>query len=170
MSRVFFAADMHFGHDRLATSRRGMDPTYHNELIIDNWNKAVSKKDLVIMVGDLTFEAPELIPMYLSKLHGNKLLVAGNHDTTQCCDVVRSLGIRVVGCMKYKGFFVSHIPIHPLEFSFSPKVRGNIHGHIHNRVIMDPRYFNVSMDRIDFTPILFDDIEQAIILAKSNLI
>lgn len=170
MSRVFFAADMHFGHDRLATSRRGMDPTYHNELIIDNWNKAVNKKDLVIMVGDVTFEAPELIPMYLSRLHGNKLLIAGNHDNSQCCDVARNLGIRVMGCTKYKGFFVTHIPIHPMEFEFSPKVRGNIHGHIHDRIIMDPRYFNVSMDRIDFTPIPFETIELAVMLAKANVI
>lgn len=170
MSRVLFAADMHFGHDRLATNRRGMDPTYHNELIIDNWNKAVSKKDLVIMVGDLTFEAPELIPVYLSRLHGNKILVAGNHDNAECCDMARKLGIRVYGCMKYKGFFVTHIPIHPMEFSFSPKIRGNIHGHIHDRVINDPRYFNVSMDRIGYTPILFEDIETMVMISKANII
>lgn len=166
MSRVFFCADTHFGHDRLAMRCRGMDPTYHNELIINNWNKAVNKKDVVIIVGDLTFESPELIPLYLSRLHGNKVLIAGNHDTSQCCDIARSLGVRVMGCMRYKGFFVSHIPIHPLEFSFNRKVQGNIHGHIHEKIINDPRYFNVSMDVIDFTPILFDDIQTIFQLSK----
>lgn len=170
MSRVFFAADMHFGHERLAINRRGMTIKEHDELIIHNWNSVVSKNDTVIMVGDVTFEAPELIPMYLSKLRGNKKLIAGNHDNIACCDLMRSLGIPVMGCLKYKGFFVTHIPIHPLEFDFSPKIRGNIHGHIHDRIINDPRYFNVSMDRINFIPILFEDIETMIMISKANII
>jgi hypothetical protein len=53
---------------------------------------------------------------------------------------------------------MSHIPIHPSSFGKAHKV--NVHGHIHDRVVLnnssklpDERYFCVSAERTAYTPI-----------------
>ena len=104
MARVFFTSDLHFGHKNLCQGLRGMTSEESDKLIIDNWNKVVTKRDLVYVLGDITMENQNDIPKYISQLNGRIVLVGGNHDTKQCCDVYRKLGITVMGCLEYKGF------------------------------------------------------------------
>ena len=49
----------------------------------------------------------------------------------------------------------SHIPIHPLELH---RFKLNVHGHMHQNVLDDPRYLNVCMERTNFTPVDFEYI------------
>ena len=68
------------------------------------------------------------------------------------------------------GMILSHIPIHEQQLA---RFGCNIHGHLHaNRVmkdngyggkVIDPRYHNVSVEQIDFAPILFDDVQKRIL-------
>jgi len=63
------------------------------------------------------------------------------------------------------GMILSHIPVHEASLG---RFGCNIHGHLHsNRVMIndkiDPRYQCVSVEAIDFTPILFEDIQKRII-------
>ena len=62
MSRVFFTSDLHFGHENLCRVIRGMSAKESEELIIENWNKVVTKRDLVYILGDFTFEKASRIP------------------------------------------------------------------------------------------------------------
>jgi calcineurin-like phosphoesterase family protein len=142
-----------------------------DKLIIDNWNKVVTKRDLVYVLGDITMENQNDIPKYISQLNGRIVLIGGNHDTKQCCDVYRKLGITVMGCLKYKGFICTHIPVHPYELEQDGRqlLRGNIHGHVHRSGIIDgeeyapktdygPLYYNVNIELHNYTPIAFDDL------------
>lgn len=171
MARVFFTSDLHFGHKNLCKGLRGMSAEESDQLIINNWNKVVTKRDLVYVLGDITMENQNDIPNYLSKLNGRIVLIGGNHDTKQCCDVYRKLGITVMGCLKYKGFICTHIPIHPYELEQEDRqlLRGNIHGHVHKSGIIDgeeyapktdygPLYYNVNIELHNYTPIAFDDL------------
>lgn len=171
MARVFFTSDLHFGHKNLCQGLRGMTAEESDKLIIDNWNKVVTKRDVVYVLGDITMENQNDIPKYISQLNGRIVLIGGNHDTKQCCDVYRKLGITVMGCLKYKGFICTHIPVHPyeLEHEDGQLFRGNIHGHIHKSGIIDgeeytpktdygPLYYNVNIELHDYTPIAFDDL------------
>ena len=49
---------------------------------------------------------------------------------------------RVGALFKYKEFWLSHAPIHPAEL----RGRKNVHGHVHNKTIIDPNYFNLSVE------------------------
>lgn len=171
MARVFFTSDLHFGHKNLCLGLRGMTAEESDKLIIDNWNKVVTKRDLVYVLGDITMENQKDIPKYISQLNGRIVIVGGNHDTKQCCDVYRKLGITVMGCLKYKGFICTHIPVHPYELEQEDRqlLRGNIHGHVHRSGEIDgilyspktdygPLYYNVNTELHNYTPIAFDDI------------
>ena len=157
MSRVYFISDLHFGHKNLS-GLRGMSSDDFDRLIISRWNGTIGKKDIVYVLGDVTMENHKLVAGYLSQLNGIIRVVGGNHDTRQCCDAIRDMGITIMGCLEYKGFICTHIPIHPHELD--GYYRGNIHGHIHNPDIdFGENYFNVCCERIGYTPMLFDEIE-----------
>lgn len=171
MARVFFTSDLHFGHKNLCLGLRGMSVEESDQLIINNWNKVVTKRDLVYVLGDITMENQNEIPKYISQLNGRIVLVGGNHDTKQCCDVYRKLGITVMGCLEYKGFICTHIPIHPYELQQEDRqiARGNIHGHVHKSGIIEgeeytpktdygPLYYNVNIELHNYTPVAFDDL------------
>ena len=171
MARVFFTSDLHFGHTNLCLGLRQMSPVESDRLIIENWNKVVTKRDVVYVLGDITMENHESISKYLSQLKGTIIIVGGNHDTRKCCEVYKQLGITVMGVLNYKGFICTHIPIHPneLEGHGLQQIRGNIHGHIHKTGTIDgikyqPKidyghlYYNVNTELHNYTPILFDDL------------
>lgn len=170
MSRVFFTSDLHFGHESLCKCLRGMTAQESDELIIHNWNKAVTKRDKVYVLGDFTMEKHYDIERILKQLKGDIVLVGGNHDVLRCSKEYMRLGVPVMGCLQYKGFFCTHIPIHPRELDFC---RGNIHGHLHLGGAIDEYgdyspyalgqgYYNVNTELNNYTPILFDDIVKRI--------
>lgn len=162
MARVFFTSDLHFGHTNLCLGLRQMSPIESDRLIIDNWNKVVTKKDLVYVLGDITMENQNIIPQYIKQLNGRIIIVGGNHDTRECCEIYHQLGIPVLGCLKYKGFLCTHVPAHPYEVQREHKqlFRGNIHGHIHcnEDTNLGPLYYNVNTELHNYTPIAFDDL------------
>jgi calcineurin-like phosphoesterase family protein len=167
MSSVFFISDLHFGHKRITSfagvpanlSRTGDDYIGNMNNIIDNWNKVVNKRDLVWVLGDTAFSEEGFEG--LLRLNGRKKKVRGNHDdkftTEQWLEVFET----VEGITKYKGFWLTHCPIHPQEL----RGRCNIHGHLHHKLILDEdglpdiRYVNVSCEQINETPINFEEIK-----------
>jgi len=164
MCKVFFTSDLHFGHELLCQALRNMSAKESDELIIDNWNSIVTKRDTVYILGDITMEKHANISM-LDKLVGNKVIVGGNHDVRKCCVALQDMNIPVMGTLSYKGFLCTHIPIHPL---FLKECRGNIHGHIHlpdsesNYNMLLPegseRYYNVNCEFHNYKPVYFEEI------------
>ena len=57
----YIISDLHFGHENLCRNLRKMTADECTELLITNWNKQVSKKDKVWILGDVTMEKPKLI-------------------------------------------------------------------------------------------------------------
>ena len=169
MARVFFTSDLHFGHKNLTEGLRGMSPEESDALIIANWNKVVSKRDIVYVLGDITMEKHKKISYYLSQLNGHIRIVGGNHDNARCCHEYRELGITVMGVLHYKGFICTHIPIHETQLE---GFAGNIHGHIHKQGDIEglgkynppsldsTKYYNVNTEFHNYTPIPFEEIEK----------
>ena len=57
----------------------------------------------------------------------------------------------------YKNFWISHCPIHQQE------IRGriaNIHGHLHNAILDDIRYYDVGLDKNNFKFIAWEEIKE----------
>ena len=59
--RYFFTSDLHLSHRNIIKycKRPFIDENEMNEAIISRWNSIVSPKDIVYVVGDVTFEKDE---------------------------------------------------------------------------------------------------------------
>lgn len=145
-------SDTHFGHRRIAEyAGRPMD---HRTRIIRSWQELVADDDTVLHFGDFAFirdldEAAEL----RAELPGRLVLIRGNHDRFGPAKAER-IGIELVS-----GSFVlerarwmlhcSHRP--EPERCFSPRHR-NLHGHLHQHTMNDPRCINLSVEQMDYRP------------------
>lgn len=157
---TFVCSDPHFGHDNMVARYRTQfkSTKEHDETIIRNWNSVVSKRDKVYILGDITMENRKFYHL-LGRLNGLKIVVGGNHDKESDAKELLKYVDKIVGVVKYKQYWLTHIPIHSSEL----RGKKNIHGHIHNRHIKrfgfkDRRYINVSMDVIDYTPVKIDEL------------
>ena len=117
MSIVRFIGCLHLGHNNIAIHRGWNNAEEQDEYLIQQWNKAVSKRDTTYIVGDVTMEKPN--DYYkLDQLNGRKIVVLGNHDKHQNVKQLLMHVDGVAGAVDYKGFIVTHVPIHPNEVTF----------------------------------------------------
>lgn len=156
MSKVYTIADLHFGHTNLIIHRGFNSVEEHDNLIISNWNKIITKRDVVYILGDICMEK-DLYSQYLPKLNGIKNVVLGNHDMPQHMPSLMRYVNKVMGVYDYKGGVLTHCPVHPIEVQ-KGRYRFNIHGHIHEEVIHDERYICVSCEQVNYTPVLIEEI------------
>lgn len=162
MSQVFFISDLHLGHksilkfspDRVGTCSCIYE---HDEILVDRWNSKVNKRDTVWVLGDICFDI-EKMPLF-DRMLGTKNLIIGNHDKFQL-GVYQKYFNKIHGFLKYKGFWISHAPIHPDEL----RGKRNIHGHVHSNIITDlngkpdDRYISVCVEACHGYPIPFNQI------------
>ena len=153
MSRVYVIGDLHFGHSNIYRFRTQFpNELVHRYYLRDQWNSVIKKRDVVYVLGDAAFTADGL--QTFREMEGRKILVAGNHDTLPAKDYL-SVFDDMYGACEYKGYWFTHIPIHPQELYR----RNNIHGHCHRGGPDGPHYFNACCDFLeDFKPMLFQDV------------
>jgi calcineurin-like phosphoesterase family protein len=145
--------------------RRGFSTVEeHDEHIIAKWNSVVNKRDVTYILGDVTMEKSSPYPL-LDRLNGIKHIVLGNHDRRQDTKKLFQYAESVGGMINYKGVFLTHCPIHSDELEYG--IVKNIHGHIHDKVVMkmldgwevpDERYFCVSCEQVDYLPKSLKDL------------
>jgi calcineurin-like phosphoesterase family protein len=164
MSIVRFIADLHLSHANMAKRRGFSTVEEHDEHIIAKWNSVVNKRDVTYILGDVTMEKSSPYPL-LDRLNGIKHIVLGNHDRRQDTKKLFQYAESVGGMINYKGVFLTHCPIHSDELEYG--IVKNIHGHIHDKVVMkmldgwevpDERYFCVSCEQVDYTPKSLKDL------------
>lgn len=179
MPSVYLISDTHFGHEKTCTTFKRNDGSplrpfscaeEMDEFMVKAWNETVRPNDKVYHLGDVVINRKFL--NVLSRLNGDKVLIRGNHDIFKLEDYTQYFrDIRSYHVMN--GLILSHIPVHQESIA---RFGCNIHGHLHaNRVMksrgidaktgqilysdqIDPRYHNVSVEQIDFAPILFEDV------------
>lgn len=136
-----------------------------NEYAIDQWNSVVKPEDKLIHVGDVAFAVKKYNALeLLNRMNGKKTLIMGNHDQYGKIELYSEYFNRIYGSMEFtlgglRGI-VTHIPVHPSQLE--ERFAFNIHGHLHDAVIPDPRYFNVSVEQNDFKPFTRYEIEQTL--------
>lgn len=145
------------GKSRLFSSLKEM-----NEYIIEKWNSTIKKEDTCYILGDVSFDEKGL--KILDNLNGNKCIVLGNHDRMDTKIYLNHVK-DVKGVIVKKKLIFTHVPVHPSQFECG-RFKLNIHGHLHQRLIkeksgeIDKRYFNVSCEQLNYTPIKLKDIKQ----------
>lgn len=162
MPNIFMTSDHHFGHKNILKFEphaRNFDSIEeHDEYLVQMWNEVVKPKDLVFHLGDLIF--PTYAVKYVARLNGRKRLIMGNHDWKKD-KIIAPYFERMGGCAYIdRGYVLTHIPMR-MEDSGKDPERGkiNLHGHLHSRIIEDPRYVNVSIEQNELRPIAFEDIK-----------
>lgn len=172
MCNVRFIGCLHLGH-KWMHEHRGFNAIYdHDEHLIYKWNKTVHKRDLTYILGDVTMETSEHY-YQLDRLNGRKIVVLGNHDKPKDVRELLKYVETVGGMVDYKGFVLTHCPIHPSEIGFC---RGNIHAHVHENKIAEcevpsrytdadsvitptlHKYYNVDAANIGFKPQTIEDL------------
>lgn len=157
MSNVFFVSDTHFGHENIIKycNRPYANAEEMTKDLIARWNATITKRDTVYHLGDVCFKS-EHLPI-MDELNGaKKILILGNHDQLPISDYA-SYFDEIYGMTQYKGFWLSHCPMHPDEL----RNKKNIHGHTHTNNMTGSTkgmYKNVSVENIDYKPISFAEL------------
>lgn len=172
----FVISDTHFGHDNIIkfTDSNGIRirPEFNsieemNETIIDRWNKTVTNRDFVYHGGDICFNSQQLHSI-MPRLNGQKTLILGNHDKLRPDEYLKYFKdiSSAIFIKSDPQLMICHYPVH-IDTNL-PLRKICVHGHIHEKQICiedefgekipDKRYVNVSVERINYTPISIDDI------------
>jgi calcineurin-like phosphoesterase family protein len=164
MSNIFVASDHHFGHVNICkflnedgTKVRPWDnPDEMDEILIQNHNAVVGPNDKCYFLGDVAINRKHLYK--IDRLNGDKVLIKGNHDIFKLSDYTPYFrDIRAYHVMH--NMIMTHIPIHEESLS---RFIFCVHGHLHSNIVKDkwgkpdPRYKNVCVEQINYTPISFD--------------
>jgi calcineurin-like phosphoesterase family protein len=167
MPDIFLISDTHFGHENILTFKNS-DDTYlrpgfqnikeHDQFLIDNWNNTVKPEDKVYHLGDVSMTNFNHTKNIFDALNGEKVLIKGNHDKFKASQYLQIFkDIRAYGILDR--YLLSHIPIHPDSLY---RWSANIHGHLHGNKINDPKYINVSVEQINYTPISLEELSETL--------
>lgn len=146
MSNVWFGSDFHFGHKRIAEFRKDIpwfdNEESHREWLIEECNKVLTKRDVLYLLGDIVFH-PEYLTSVSRLECDKKILIKGNHDIANSNELLEVFD-EVHGLIKYKHFWLSHPPIHPMEL----RGKVNLHGHTHNVNMEGNQYLNCCVENL----------------------
>jgi calcineurin-like phosphoesterase family protein len=162
---IFFISDMHFNDNNIIkfANREFQDVVEMNMGLIQNWNRVVTKKDIVFNLGDFGKGTKSQIRDIISQLQCKRHnLILGNHDREIFSPTIwRELGFTNVYDFPilYNFFICSHEPV----FLEHHSVFGNIYGHTHQNKYHSATsfYFNTCVEWINYTPISYDLITEA---------
>ncbi|WP_108983189.1 metallophosphoesterase family protein [Apilactobacillus micheneri] len=133
-----------------------------NNKIIDNWNSKVQINDTVYHLGDIAVhhikpakKAYEAIFNILKKLHGNLILIKGNHDSRDLFKFLSNHNYYINGKLKFEfhdvgvlikmnhcQYYMTH---YPMMMGKVEKII-NLHGHIHHYSVPIKDDLNVGVD------------------------
>jgi calcineurin-like phosphoesterase family protein len=170
MSRVWVISDIHLGHANIVNFRPEFSSAEeHDETILSNIEKTVSKRDALWILGDCFFTT-ESYETFFSRVFCHKVhWIIGNHDTDtgqrqdnvkRFCKEPHPMYGKIGSLFKYKGLWLSHHPLHPIEL----RGKKNVHGHTHKELMrhedgtLDSRYINVCCEHTNYSPVLIGDI------------
>lgn len=154
-SVTWFTSDLHWGHKNIVKyTRRGEETTIedHDQWLIDLWNRTVGPGDRVYHLGDFSWHwnSARLDPL-LDQLHGEKIMVLGNHDRASALNAaVRSGRVARVAdqlVINLPGGTPAHLFHFPIA-SWNGQSHGSIHlhGHSHGGYSAPGRIMDVGLD------------------------
>lgn len=168
MSKLFFTADTHFGHESIIRlCKRPFDSVEAmDEALIARWNARIAPNDVVYHVGDLSFRAGKPPQAYLERLNGQIHLIIGNHDDRARIEASGRLrSISDIKEIKWKGqhIVLCHYPMR--EWPGAYRGAWHLFGHVHGRLDSEPHGYSldVGVDSHDYTPLAAEDV--AILMA-----
>lgn len=163
---IFVTSDTHYGHANIIKycNRPFSSVEEMNEVMIERHNAVVREKDIIYHLGDVYMS---MKGKFLEKLTGRKRLILGNHDTGK--DQYLHQFFQKIDIWRMWPEFnllLSHVPVHASSLY---KVKANLHGHIHQNLVMDEkkssewglvpddRYINACVEHNDYRPVNIEE-------------
>jgi len=170
MRNIFVISDQHFGHNNILKFKSStgelIRPEFQdihdmNAKMIENHNSIVKPEDEVYFLGDVAFNQ-RVFHSVMPQLNGIKTLILGNHDHLNVVkDYYKYFFNRIHSYKSLKigkaELLFTHFPLHETSFYYKEKSY-NVHGHIHEKDSPGKRWFNASVERINYTPIHVEEI------------
>ena len=160
MSRIWFTADSHFGHANIIKlcNRPFQDIREHDEDLIARWNAVVRPDDILWHLGDCCYRSAKAPSSYLSRLHGRKHLVRGNHDVHQISSAAGWESIQEMAHIKVddRRITLCHYAMRVWPASHHGSL--HLYGHSHGRLPGDRQSLDVGVDCWDFYPVGMEQI------------
>ena len=150
MPTTFFISDLHLGHRNIikfeAMHRPYATIEEHDVALCEAWNRTVTNRDTVWVLGDFAFNRSGMGRALGCGLRGaSKRLVLGNHDQLSSQAYLDFGFNKLYGCAPFgKHTVLTHAPQHLHEID---RWAINLHGHMHSKDSPTPRHFNVSVER-----------------------
>lgn len=173
MKKKFFIGDLHIGDETIINLENRPFASAEEQTLtfVSNWNNVVGDDDIIYVMGD--FIIPNLSDFHIAeirKLKGKKILVKGNHDTLSDETYIEKFGFDKVydtDIIIEDFWILSHEPKYVNKnFPYA-----NIFAHVHNNPIYKThscRHYCVSAERINYTPISFEEIKSTLINDDEN--
>lgn len=175
---TFFTSDTHFNHVNIIRfcNRPFKDVEQMNEVMITNWNNAISKDDTVFHLGDFCLGGAAEWTKILDRLNGKIYLIMGNHDLKNIRQGFISRFEHVAMQMRIeigkKRIYLCHYPFLCFEGSYKDDV-WQLFGHVHTRrsnsgidagrlQYLYPTQYDVGVDNNNFTPVSFGQVKRII--------
>jgi len=172
---IYFISDTHFNHKNILEyeHRPFSSIEEHDNLIINNWNQVVKPDDTVFHLGDFCFGDNEQAKEYFLRLNGHIYLIYNrfHHDRHwKKQDIYWGKSNHLVYFLEpiylfthnEKILILSHYP----QYIWDRKHYGSWHlfGHSQIDSIPDSIFcMNVSVTKIKYCPISFDEVEEIMI-------
>jgi calcineurin-like phosphoesterase family protein len=162
MTRTWFTADTHFGHEAIIRhcSRPFADAAEMNEALIANWNAVVRPKDDVWHLGDFGPRSRNTVEALLARLHGRKHLIHGNHDTGQARGASGWASSQPFAEVTVEGERI--VLLHYAMRVWPRSHHGSLHlyGHSHGQLPGDRQSCDVGVDAWAYRPVGLTEIRE----------
>ena len=137
MPETYFTSDLHFRHRRVSEIRGFATVEEHDTHVLEAWNRMITHRNDVWVLGDLTFGKRADSADLFASLNGRKHLVVGNHDPEH----VRELPWIEVHDFVGRKFnkqriYMMHYPM--LTWPNGHKGTWHLHGHSHGNLVTAP--------------------------------
>jgi calcineurin-like phosphoesterase family protein len=157
---VYLTADLHLGHSTITKYRKDFKTAEeHDEFWLQKIEK-LNKRDILIVFGDFIFDSDRYEEQIerLRNVACRIKVIMGNHDSLKLYNEPKDSSIEIqLPLYTYKGFWVSHCPIHPQEMR---NRKGNIHGHLHHNVVDDLMYYSVCPEQHGYEFVTLDEVRK----------
>lgn len=161
-SKIFFTSDTHFGHSNIIEYTHRPFPggvEEMDETMITRWNEVVPEDGIVFHLGDFAFHGAPRYREIASILHGQKILILGNHDHRT---LKKDVWSEIHSLLKIK---VGSQEVYLSHFPFRSWCGWNLHGHIHSgptQINQYPYQLDIGVDGHDYRPWKWEEIEDKI--------
>lgn len=152
LSDFWLISDTHFGHRNIV--RYAGRPEDHEQRMISAWRALVGEDEPILHLGDLAMMKRDWLERLVASLPGRFIMLEGNHDR-QTKTMYLNLGIELI-----KNSFLLELGEWGVWFSHRPepaRIHGNrqvnIHGHIHEKTMDDPRCLNACVEHTGYSPV-----------------